>query len=395
MRHLTLIALAASSLFLVACGKKTAEPAAEAEAAPAAKTALDGNDPCRLLSSTEAEAVLGAPLATAPYRSYGGIGDRAGLPLEGSDVCWYEAGNRHNLSVTLTRSNGGAVMKGVAQVTDTVEKKTKAKFQDGTELAGEWDEAKVMNGTSFMALRGDTLVEIDTGGSEATPTQIGSLADAAIKRLDAPLPYDSRAGFKAAEAFYAKRPASGDPCSLLSKADIETVLGGAVQGEPQANSSGDECTYTYASSRSGLQKLSDQGKIPKGTLSEEEMKMMSGFMGALGASEAVGDPAQGAASTDTLVLNVEWRNGYRLYRVSNQMMGSMGAGLGAEMGAAESKVLGSSSALTGPWDHAQLSKVQFSSVKSDVQISLRPATLKPEQYAALMTHAYAKALKTP
>ena len=394
MRHLTLIALAASSLFLVACGKKTAEAAAAAEA-PAAKAALDGNDPCRLLSATEAEAVLGAPLAVAPYRSYGGIGDRAGLPLEGSDVCWYEAGNRRNLSVTLTRSNGGAVMKGVAQVTDTVEKNTKAKFQDGTELAGEWDEAKVMNGTSFMALRGDTLVEIDTGGSEATPTQIGSLADAAIKRLDAPLPYDSSAGFKVAEAFYAKRPASGDPCSLLSKADIEAVLGGAVQGEPVANSSGDECTYTYASTRSGLQKATDAGKIPAGTLSAEEMKMMSDFMGALGASEAVGDAPKGAAATDVLVLNVEWRNGYRLYRVSNQMMGSMGAGLGAEMGAAESKALGSSAALAGPWDFAQLSKVQFSSVKSDVQINLRPATLKPEQYVALMTRAYDKALKTP
>lgn len=394
MRHLTLIALAASSLFIVACGKKTAEPAAVA-AAPATKAALDGNDPCRLLSAAEAEAVLGAPLATAPYRSYGGIGDRAGLPLEGSDVCWYEAGNRRNLSVTLTRSNGGAVMKGVAQVTDTVEKNTKAKFQDGTELAGEWDEAKVMNGSSFMALRGDSLVEIDTGGSEATPTQIGSLADAAIKRLEAPLPYDSSTGFKAAESFYAKRPASGDPCSLLSKADVEAVLGGAVQGEPAPNSSGDECVYTYATTRSGLQKLSDQGKIPKGTLSEDEMKMMSEFMGALGGSAAIGDAAPGATATDTLVLNVEWRNGYRLYRVSKQMMGSMGAGLGAEMGAAESKALGSSTSLAGPWDHAQLSKVQFSSVKSDVQISLRPATLKPEQYNALMTRAYEKALKAP
>ncbi|MES2885666.1 MAG: hypothetical protein V4709_12730 [Pseudomonadota bacterium] len=391
MRQLSLIVLAASGLFITACGQKPAEPAAAS--APATKAALDGNDPCRLLSAAEAEAVLAAPLAVAPYRSYGGIGDRAGLPLEGSDVCWYEAGNRRNLSVTLTRSNGGSVMKGVGQVTDTVEKNTKAKFQDGTELAGEWDEAKVMNGTSFMALRGDSLVEIDTGGSEATPAQIGSLADAAIKRLEAPLPYDSSLSFKAAEAFYAKRPASGDPCSLLSKADVEAVLGGAVQGEPQANSSGDECIYTYATTRNGLQKAGDQGKIPKGTLSDEEMKMMSEFMGALGGSAAIGDAAPGATATDTLVLNVEWRNGYRLYRVSNQMMGSMGAGLGAEMGAAERKALGSSSALTGPWDHAQLSKVQFSSVRSDVQINLRPATLKPEQYAALMTRAYEKALK--
>ena len=181
MRHVLLITLLASGLLTVACGKKSADADTPA-AAPTAKTALDADDPCRLLSAAEAEAVLGAPLATPPYRSYGGVGDRAGTPHATSDLCWYETAGHKNLTVTLSRSNGGAVMKGVAGAVNQIETQTKARFQDGTELAGEWDEAKVLNCCTFMALRGDTLVEIDTGGADASPQQIAGLADAAIRR---------------------------------------------------------------------------------------------------------------------------------------------------------------------------------------------------------------------
>lgn len=385
MRHVLLITLLASGLLTVACGKKAADADTPA-AAPTAKTALDADDPCRLLSAAEAEAVLGAPLATPPYRSYGGVGDRAGTPHAASDLCWYETAGHKNLTVTLSRSNGGAVMKGVAGAVNQIETQTKARFQDGTELAGEWDEAKVLNCCTFMALRGDTLVEIDTGGADASPQQIAGLADTAIQRLEAPLAYDSSLGFAAAEAFYAKRPNSGDPCSVLSKADIEAVFGGPVQGEPQA--SGNDCTWTYLNPKSKGQGSGLKGKIPEGTMSDEELKMLSGFMGALGGSEVLGEQADGSRS-DSIILTTTWRNGYRNYRVMNQMVGGVAAGFGGEMGDAEGAKLGQSKALQGPWDMAQSSAVQFNSVKNDVSIAVRPGTLDAATYQALMQRAYA------
>ena len=388
MRHFLLITtLFASSLFTTACGKKAADAdaAVSVAQAPASKS-LDPDDPCRLLSAAEAEAVLGAPLATPPYRSYGGMGDLAGTPHPTSDVCWYETGDHRNLTVSLSRSNGGSVMKGVAGVVNQIETNTKARFQDGTELAGEWDEAKVLNCCTFMALRGDTLVEIDTGGADATPQQIASLADSAIKRLDAPLAYDSSLGLKAAEAFYAKRPKAGDPCSVLSKADIEAVFGGPVQGEPQA--SGNDCTWTYLNPKSKGQGSGLKDKIPEGTMTDEELKMLSGFMGALGGSKVLGEKADGSR-TDSIILTTTWRNGYRSYRVENQMIGGIAAGFGGEMGDTEGAKLGKSQTLQGPWDMAQSSAVQFNSVKNDVAIAVRPGTLDAATYQALMQRAYA------
>src|SRR5437868_4886961 len=55
---------------------------------------------------------------------------------------------------------------------------------DGTDLAGEWDEARVLGCCSFAALRGDQLVTVNVGGSKATIAVAASLADAALKRLD-------------------------------------------------------------------------------------------------------------------------------------------------------------------------------------------------------------------
>ena len=100
---------------------------------------------------------------------------------------------------------------------------------------GEWDEVRVLGCCTFMALRGDSLVEIDFGGSAATPEQAGTLADAALRRLEAPLPIDGRDGIAAAEQRQSLRPKAGDPC-LWNAADIEATVG-ILQGTPQASDS--------------------------------------------------------------------------------------------------------------------------------------------------------------
>src|SRR3546814_17586745 len=104
-----------------------------------------------------------------------------------------------------------------------------------------------------MALRGDSVVEIDFGGSTTTPEQAGALADAALRRLEAPLSIDGRDGLAAAEQRQALRPKAGDPCNLWSAADIEATVG-VLQGTPEASGHrseerrvGKECVSTCRS----------------------------------------------------------------------------------------------------------------------------------------------------
>ena len=67
-----------------ASGDPLADSAATA-AADLAATAPDPEDPCRLLEPAEVEAVLGAPLAGAPFRTGNPNGDSGGLPDETGD----------------------------------------------------------------------------------------------------------------------------------------------------------------------------------------------------------------------------------------------------------------------------------------------------------------------
>ena len=343
LRHLV-TALAAT--LLLACGKTSTPPATEAASPVAAAAAperkADPQDPCRLLEPKEVEAALGAPLAGAPFRAESANRSDGGTPLTDGDACWYETADHHNIAVEVTWKDAGAVIAGIGGYLAKAEGASKGlvKLQDGSELTGEWDEVKVLGCCTFMALRGDAMVEIDFGGSNASFEQVGALADAALRRLESPLAIDGTAGIAAATQREAQRPKAGDPCSLWTAADIEASVGILKKLEP----SSDECTVTFEN---------DKGR------------------------------------NVLFVSTVTWRNGYRRYRESNQMLGGMLAGALKEMGAAGSAV-GKSKTLEGPWDAAQQSAVQFNSVKRDVQIAVRQRGMSIEDLRALLGRAYDK-----
>ncbi|MDP3856602.1 MAG: hypothetical protein Q8Q73_02455 [Stagnimonas sp.] len=345
LRHaITSTSLAA--LLLIGCGGDKAPAVAAAPAAvPAtvAKAEPDPQDPCRLLEAKEAEAALGAPLAGAPFRSSAANRSDAGTPEAGGDTCWYETADFRNLAVQLIWTNAGAVVAGIGGYLAKVDEVSKGlvKLQDGSELTGEWDEVRVLGCCTFVALRGDTAVEIDFGGSSASFEQVGALADAALRRLEAPLPIDGNDGIAAAEMRRSLRPKAGDPCSLWDAADIEATIG-TLKGKPEA--SGDDCTYTYEA---------DNGR------------------------------------SNLFVSTVTWRNGYRRHRESNQLLGSMlGAAL-KDIGAGDSKV-GKTKTLDGPWDAAQQSAVEFNTVRRDVQIAIRQRGMSQDELRALLGRAYDK-----
>src|SRR5262249_38744503 len=115
---------------------------------------------------------------------------------------------------------------------------------DGSDLAGEWDEARVVGCCRFVVLRADQMVTVDVGGSKAPIAAAAKLADGALKRLDHPLSIRGRPNVKPAIAFEtANRPKPRDPCALVSRAEAEALLG-PLAGDPQ--SVDERCVYEHA-----------------------------------------------------------------------------------------------------------------------------------------------------
>lgn len=319
----------------------SAELAAAGLAEPAAP--LDPKDPCRLLEAREVEAVLGEPLASPPYRGWQPGGDRAGRTDEQGDWCWYVTPTRRNIAVSFSAENGGAILGGVGGYVAKAEGATDGllKLQDGTELTGDWDEAKVLGCCDFMALQGDSLVDVDVGGSHATLEQAGTLANLALGRLAAPLTIDGRAGIPAEDARENTRYNDDDACSLWTPEDIAHLLG-PLQGEPERSSG--ECTITYRG---------------------------------------------GNGRNQLFVATLDLRDGYRDYRRDNASFAGMAAGINA-MGAEQGIGLRAAKTIKGPWDAAEYGPMRFASVRNDVVISVRHSGMSHDELRALLGHAYNK-----
>lgn len=203
------------------------------------------NDPCSLLTTAEVEAAFGAPLGTAPYR-----GSDINPQPNGSD-CVYQTANFQTFTLSVTFDGGqqayhvgdfiGGLIKGSNGVVSDKGKKAMVS-EDGSEIAGEWDEAKLtpFNCCIFNALRGDQMITIDFTGSTLTLKQAAALVDAAFKRLEKPLSLDGGANVAAARAFLKTRPARRAPCSVLTQAEVEAIVG-KLAAAPKAQ--GEDCSY--------------------------------------------------------------------------------------------------------------------------------------------------------
>lgn len=278
-------------LCLAGCSRHTGSTAPTAAKAPPpfAKSDsedFDPQDPCNLLDPKEVEAVMGAPLAVPPYRA----GNGPATPSPGGENCVYESGNFRYITLEVTREGGAQqysmtgmvknLMKsggGKGDIQNNVKKNFR--LDDGTEMAGEWDEASLMamNCCIFMALRGDQLITIDFTGSTATLKQAATLVDTAYKRMDSPLKIDGGAAVAAAKALEQSRPKPVDACTLLTRAEVEAILGPLAK-DPVGHGK-DGCTYDVV--------------VPAHDMPQE------------------------------YELQVRWRNGYYQWR-SDQHVGSIG-----------------------------------------------------------------------
>jgi hypothetical protein len=233
-------------LVLVACSKHTPPVTTATSNAPppvpfasSAEATFDKDDPCNLLDPKDVEAALGAPLAVPPFRA----GDGPATASADGDTCVYETAKFRYITLEVTREGGQRVysMSGMtkgllksssdAQIQNNVKKNFK--LDDGTEMTGEWDEASLMamNCCIFMAMRGDQLITIDFTAAPATLRQAATLVDGAYKRMDNPLKIDGGGAIAAAKALDKTRPAKVPVCSILSRAEVEAILG-ALSEDP-------------------------------------------------------------------------------------------------------------------------------------------------------------------
>ncbi|MBS0578013.1 MAG: hypothetical protein JSR36_01975 [Proteobacteria bacterium] len=356
---------------LGACSHKQEAPRGSAAPPPppfassnAEEESSDAQDPCRLLDPKEVEAVLGEPLAVPPFRvGSGGMGPHA----SGSD-CMYETKNFRYLTLTATFEGGQQeysltqMVKGQlkgGRGNEEMAKTVHNRFQldDGTELSGEWDEASLtaMNCCIFNALRGDQLLVIDFTGTRLSLRQVAPLLDAAFKRMDKPLPLNGNAAVGAALALDKTRPQPRDVCSLLTRTEVEAIVG--PLGADPAGHGHDSCTYAMPRT---------PGTVPL----EYDVK-------------------------------VRWRNGYYQWRsdrhVSNLAYGSVGQiahdvvpGLPAQEESEHQSNAATSAAAADPAESVSDDGMNYVLVKQDVEISVNSRFVDRARAQALVVAVAAK-----
>jgi hypothetical protein len=288
--------------------------------------------PCALLEPAEVEAVIG-PLAGPPFRASGGLPDQAG------PACRYETPAFRAVELRVEWRDGGetfGIMNMLQGVVAEGGMKGVLTLSDGTELVGEWDEARVFMCCEFNALRGEQLVVIDISGSRATVEQAATLADAALRRLDQPLAVDEAAAIAAAESREPLRPKPRPACQLLPRVEAEAVIGAPLSGEPAGD--GNACTYAWTPPGEGY-----------------ELQM---------------------------TLNVTWRGGFSELRLTQAAMGQAFAFLEAEGLNVEQEQASSESL-----DEVTVNMIGVLAVKSDVMLSIETGGMGSDIARALVAKA--------
>jgi hypothetical protein len=365
----------ASLLALAACEKNagtqqatTNEPAAEPM--PAAHRS-ESSDPCSLLERAEVEAAMG-PLAGAPYR-----GDDAGAAKLDGTACLYQTADYRLLIVEPTWRDGATVLAAVSMagrifsdVKGDAKDVKKSLLPGGLQMEGEWDEAQSQGCCRIWALRGDSLIAMNyEGWKNDTPAAVGVL-NKALLRLDKPLASDGNAGVAAALEREKARPKPVPTCTLISKADVEAIVG-PLLAEPKSSADERSCTYRFniAAAKTGV--------------IAEAPEMLKELMSTLGGAK--GGFAAGPLDTD---LTVVWRGGF--HHLADNLM--IGGAMQSQMNSPGVEAPPAIATDEGGWSEAAQSSLAFVAVKKDVAITV-PIAMLPADTVKTLRRLVAKAME--
>jgi hypothetical protein len=338
-------------VLVAGCSGKSSSQKINADVTPPiARTASDEfhyDDPCSLLEPKEVEAALGAPLGTQPYRAWNGT------PAPDGPDCIYQSANFQHIIFTVTFKEGAQAYRitGFARKlmgnAPTASAKEAFKLDDGTELAGEWDEASLtaMNCCIFNALRADQMITIDFTDSPSSLRQAATLVDSAFKRIDKPLKLDGASNVAAAKAFLQTRPKEVNVCTLVTQAEAEAILG-PLAAPPKANGTS-SCEY----------------QLP---------------------------PKDGMPRSAELVFN--WRDGSAAFRSDAHVGGVAAMAMGGKASPKEEPAL-PVGAPGDPWERGGEFENDFVAIKKDVRVKMsryRMSGIEPEKAKALVAAAMSK-----
>jgi hypothetical protein len=305
-------------VLIVGCGEPAPESAdaSETEEVQFDEAMPEGNDPCTLVSQSEMEALLG-PLAEPPYRVSGR------QPSPDGDGCFYRAVDLRNVTLTADWEDGPMVFRIMGATGGQAEDLLGGRDISADTLEVPWDEVGLSFG-HLVALKGDFLVQVDPTGSRIGMREMAHLVDLALSRRDSPLRYD---GSKATRNRGRDEVRSGDPCSLLSRAEVEAAMG-PLRADPHSSEDGSECVFPL-----------DQ--------------------------EFFGEPADRA-------LEVTWNDGFYLLGQERQALGMAGNAMASFMGDEDMPSLGDVTGGEGePWDEQiTLLGGMVTVVKGDVMLRL-------------------------
>lgn len=412
MQHLRPPVIVALCVLLGACGTGQPGGSPPGESARDAKAALPGagavppmaqsdtgefhhDDPCSLLTATEVEAAMRTRLGTPPYR-----GSSTDPEADGSD-CVYMTRNFQTVTLNVVFDGGqqayhvgdlaGNLIKGAKGVVADQAKRIMVS-EDGSEIAGEWDEAKLtpMNCCIFNALRGDQMITIDFTGSTMTLKQAAGLVDAAFKRIDKPLTLDGGANVAVADAFLKTRPRPKHACSVLAQSEVETIIG-KLDAAPREDA--DTCTYELPRLPGRLPRIYELAFAWRGgnyrLRSDLAASRMAGAaLGGITFRESTqvqvpNTPASGASTrssgthTETITRDVS------VDEASRKLTGhdfSGGMHLAGERDASAD----------GPWEQAATVGPKFEAVRTDVLVSVGMVGVDVARARALVAAAMKK-----
>lgn len=226
---------AALLALLTACGGRGSDGAGGAGdnvATAAEASTSSGPDPCTLVSQGEMERFMG-PLGEPPYRV-----DKNRLPDPAGDKCIYRDRASRYVVLDVDWDGGPLLMKIMGATVVAAEDLLGTRDLGADTLAGAWDEVAVSFGR-LVALKDSTAVIVDPMGSRLDRGAQARIAAIALGRVKSPLRYD---GAKPARARPAD-PAPRDPCSLVTRAEAETLMG-PLRADPAASADGSECSFT-------------------------------------------------------------------------------------------------------------------------------------------------------
>ena len=369
-----------------AAGEKSGDTKAGAaeEARAAAAQRGEGGDPCSLLEQKEVEAVTG-PLAGPPYRSREEKDDPE--PAAGGDSCVYEMPDFRYIRMSVIWKDGAAMFKligtparifsnvnGKAETAETAKNAAKKLLTNGVEIAGEWDEASSVGCCMIYALRGDSMVRFDYRAWRSDAKGAANILNKALVRIDHPLSLDGNAGNEAAAKRLALHPAPRQACSLLSRAEVESVLGHlSADPQPTSQEGNEGCVYKFTQAES---KESPVAEAPK------EFKSLVGAITG-GRTGMVGGPVEAT-------MTVLWRGGYR--QLSDNAMVS-GAVMGNLQGVPGLPKRTEGSVPHGPWDEAAQTGLNFTAVKKDVAVVIDTEPMLSSDQIEVRRRLVAKAIE--